>query len=285
MVFLCLKLKAVAAYLHVEKIKQMEGRQAQYTRSLKATLPWRWTDVIMISARNIGTTTAAWPRRVLWVRSYARQASTKRRESNGSDVQWRWAHQGTPQNAPRLGFCWIIEQRSLLHFYFTNSGKVVAFGWAQFFVLCNLLQKWVCYACPKFWKFLPECTVGWNAPQKLKPVSDGQNGEPKQRLLTSIPCFISLAVRQATYIVKVTFWCTTNGPACLEVDERPSVGHKHNAKATNTTIDGIDEKMSSTTAERRLGPLKVHLWGETLPPWTAIARKPLHNLSQSSRAQ
>ena len=35
MVFLCLKLKAVAAYLHVEKIKQMEGRQAQYTRSLK----------------------------------------------------------------------------------------------------------------------------------------------------------------------------------------------------------------------------------------------------------
>ena len=31
MVFLCLKLKAVAAYLHVEKIKQMEGRQAQYT--------------------------------------------------------------------------------------------------------------------------------------------------------------------------------------------------------------------------------------------------------------
>ena len=27
------------------------------------------------------------------------------------------------------------------------------------FVLCNLLQKWVCYACPKFWKFLPECTV------------------------------------------------------------------------------------------------------------------------------
>ena len=33
MVFLCLKLKAVAAYLHVEKIKQMEGRQAQYTRS------------------------------------------------------------------------------------------------------------------------------------------------------------------------------------------------------------------------------------------------------------
>ena len=36
MVFLCLKLKAVAAYLHVEKIKQMEGRQAQYTRSLKA---------------------------------------------------------------------------------------------------------------------------------------------------------------------------------------------------------------------------------------------------------
>ena len=89
---------------------------------LKATLPWRWTDAIMISARNIGTTTAAWPRRVLWVRSYARQASTKRRESNGSDVQWRWAHQGTPQNAPRLGFCWTIEQRSLLHFYFTNSG-------------------------------------------------------------------------------------------------------------------------------------------------------------------
>ena len=35
MVFLCLKLKAVAAYLHVEKIKQMEERQAQYTRSLK----------------------------------------------------------------------------------------------------------------------------------------------------------------------------------------------------------------------------------------------------------
>ena len=27
------------------------------------------------------------------------------------------------------------------------------------FVLCNLLQKWACYACPKFWKILPECTV------------------------------------------------------------------------------------------------------------------------------
>ena len=27
------------------------------------------------------------------------------------------------------------------------------------FVLSNLLQKWVCYACPNFWKFLPECTV------------------------------------------------------------------------------------------------------------------------------
>ena len=35
MVFLCLKLKAVDEYLHVEKIKQMEGRPAQYTRSLK----------------------------------------------------------------------------------------------------------------------------------------------------------------------------------------------------------------------------------------------------------
>ena len=49
MVFLCLKLKAVAAYLHVEKIKQMEGRQAQYTRSLKPpchgdepTRSWWW---------------------------------------------------------------------------------------------------------------------------------------------------------------------------------------------------------------------------------------------------
>ena len=102
---------------------QTNGRKTSTVYSLlKATLPWRWTDAIMISARNIGTTTAAWSRRVLWVRSYARQASTKRRESNGSDVQWRWAHQGTPQNAPRLGFCWIIEQRSLLHFYFTNSG-------------------------------------------------------------------------------------------------------------------------------------------------------------------
>ena len=96
MVFLCLKLKAVAAYLHVEK------RETSTVYSLlKATLPWRWTDAIMISARNIGTTTAAWPRRVLWVRSYARQASTKRRESNGSDVQWRLAH---PKMPPDWGF-------------------------------------------------------------------------------------------------------------------------------------------------------------------------------------
>ena len=35
MVSLCLKLKAVAAFLDVEKIKQMKGRQAHYTRSLK----------------------------------------------------------------------------------------------------------------------------------------------------------------------------------------------------------------------------------------------------------
>ena len=140
--------------------KSNNGRKTSTVYSLlKATLPWRWTDAIMISARNIGTTTAAWPRRVLWVRSYARQASTKRRESNGSDVQWRWAHQGTPPNAPRLGFCWIIEQRSLLHFYFTNSGWGSSFRMSSVFVLCNLLQKWVCYACPKFWKFLPECTV------------------------------------------------------------------------------------------------------------------------------
>ena len=26
-------------------------------------------------------------------------------------------------------------------------------------VLCNLLPRWVCYACQKFWKFLPEFTV------------------------------------------------------------------------------------------------------------------------------
>ena len=35
MVSLCLKLKAVAAFLDVEKIKQMKGRQEYYTRSLK----------------------------------------------------------------------------------------------------------------------------------------------------------------------------------------------------------------------------------------------------------
>ena len=35
MVSLCLKLKAVAAFLDVKKIKQMKGRQAHYTRSLK----------------------------------------------------------------------------------------------------------------------------------------------------------------------------------------------------------------------------------------------------------
>ena len=36
------------------------------------------------------------------------------------------------------------------------------------FVLCNLLQKWVCYACPKFWNFLPECTVVVHAGQAEK---------------------------------------------------------------------------------------------------------------------
>ena len=122
---------------------------------LKATLPWRSTDVIMISARNIGTTTAEWPRRVLWIRSYARQASTKRRESNGSDVQWCRAH---PKMPPDWVFAeLLIEQLSLPHFYFTNSG--LCSRMSSVFVLCNLLQKWVCYACPKFWKFLPECTV------------------------------------------------------------------------------------------------------------------------------
>ena len=147
---------------------QTNGRKTSTVYSLlKATLPWRWTDAIMISARNIGTTTAAWPRRVLWVRSYARQASTKRRESNGSDVQWRWAHQGTPQNAPRLGF-WLNNRATKLAAFLPYKFGVLgsSFRMSSVFVLCNLLQKWVCYACPKFWKFLPECTVhhiAWDA--------------------------------------------------------------------------------------------------------------------------
>ena len=40
------------------------------------------------------------------------------------------------------------------------------------FVLCNLLQKWVCYACPKFWKFLPECTVRFGVSRSLHIAMD-----------------------------------------------------------------------------------------------------------------
>ena len=63
MVFLCLKTKAVAAFLDVKKIKQIEEQHAEY-RSLKT----RCHDHDQY-VRNISTTTAAWPRRALWVRS------------------------------------------------------------------------------------------------------------------------------------------------------------------------------------------------------------------------
>ena len=52
---------------------------------LKATLPWRSTGAIMISARNIGTTTAARPRRVLWAHS-VRSASFDKT----SGIEWFW---------------------------------------------------------------------------------------------------------------------------------------------------------------------------------------------------
>ena len=130
---------------------QTNGRKTSTVYSLlKATLPWRWTDAIMISARNIGTiaTTAAWPRRVLRVRSYARQASTKRRESNGSDIQWRWAHQGTPQNAPGPQIGVLLNNRAtklaaFLLYKFGASLTVVAFEWAQF-LFCAICCKNEC---------------------------------------------------------------------------------------------------------------------------------------------
>ena len=69
---------------------------------------WRSTDAIMINAPTrhyyllVLATTAAWPRKALCEYApYARQASTKRRESNGCDVQWR---RSQPQMAPDWGF-------------------------------------------------------------------------------------------------------------------------------------------------------------------------------------
>ena len=60
MVSLCLKLKAVAAFLDVEKIKQMKGRQAHYTRSLKPCChgdqPTRSSDISCVPTQETSRT-------------------------------------------------------------------------------------------------------------------------------------------------------------------------------------------------------------------------------------
>ena len=83
------------------------------------------------------------------------------------------------QNAPRLGFCWIIEQWSLLHFSTLQiRGKVVTFGRAQF-LLCAICCKNECAALVQsFGRFclnalhqLRDCIISHGPPPPLPPPS------------------------------------------------------------------------------------------------------------------
>ena len=101
MVFLCLKMKAVDTFWDVEKSnKWKNGKQS--ISLLKATLSRRSTDVIMISGRGTSAQRQQRDHAVYCEYApYARQAWTKRRESNGSDVQWR---RSQPKMPPDWGF-------------------------------------------------------------------------------------------------------------------------------------------------------------------------------------
>ena len=98
MVFLCLKLKAVAAYLDVEKIKQMEGRQAQYTRSLKPPChgdePTRSYDQRAEHRHYDGSLTTQGT-----VSTLLRSASFD--ETSGIERFWRTMTLGTPGHTPK----------------------------------------------------------------------------------------------------------------------------------------------------------------------------------------
>ena len=99
MVFLCLKTKAVAAFWDVEKIKQMEEWNAEYlapSSQAAMAINKRDQDQRAEHRHYDGSVTVQGT-----VRSVRSEASTKRRESNGSDVQWRRAR---PQKPPGLGF-------------------------------------------------------------------------------------------------------------------------------------------------------------------------------------
>ena len=106
-------------WLHFEMSKKSNkwknGKQSISLR--KATLPRRSTDVITISARNIGATTATWPRRVLWVRSvvYARQASTKRR-NRGNRMVMTYNDVGkNPKRPKRPQIGVLLNKRATKH--------------------------------------------------------------------------------------------------------------------------------------------------------------------------
>ena len=92
---------------------------------------------------------------------------------------WRTMTLGTPQNAPRLGFCWIIEQWSLLHFSTLQiRGKVVTFGRAQF-LLCAICCKNECAAlvqrfgsfCLNALRQLRDCIISHGPPPPPPPSS------------------------------------------------------------------------------------------------------------------
>ena len=68
------------------------------------------------------------------------------------------------------------------------------------FVLWNLMQNWVFYACPYFWKFLPECTVQEiNFEDKFKSELHGE---------VSLPYVLDL-IFQINRIVPLLWHCAT----------------------------------------------------------------------------
>ena len=65
---------------------------------------------------------------------------------------------GHTPKCPQIGVLLHNRATKVTAFLLHKFG-VFSFGISSVFVPCNLPQKWECYACPKFWKFLPKCTV------------------------------------------------------------------------------------------------------------------------------
>ena len=90
---------------------------------LKATLPWRSTDAIMINARNIGTTTT----HGYWEYvPYTQQASTKRHDGNRMVLTYNDV--GYTPKCPQIRVLLNNRATKRAEFLLINSGKVVAFG-------------------------------------------------------------------------------------------------------------------------------------------------------------